>query len=328
MGKSSSAPAAPDPQETAAAEAQYNRLDTYSPSGSGTRYGHTDENGNFVAGQPAEGQQSAVSYQENEYEQQIREMLEPASVALTDRVVQDNIYDMPDAARVQDRSDVAQDLFDRTFSLMSPGIDKSNERLLTNLQSRGIPVGSEAFNEAYGEQLQQTQDTVSRLAMDANINAGAEQTRQYGLDQAERSSAISELVAAMGGGYSAPNAVPSGSASNVNYSSLVGQQYQSELAQYQADQQSNSATAGALGSIGAALIKSDRRLKTDIVAVGKTGTLTVYEYRYLWEPVGTVHRGYMAQEVLLVVPQAVHLVKNFLALDYAMLPKINNEGRV
>ncbi|WP_114962028.1 hypothetical protein [Tritonibacter mobilis] len=262
MGKKGgSAPTPPDPQETAAAEAQFNRLDTYSPSGSGVRYGYTDANGNFVQGPPPADQQSAVSYQENPFEQQIRQTLEPASVALTDRVVQDNIYGMPDAPRVQDRSDVASDLFNRTFSLMAPGIDKANERLLTNLQARGLPVGSEAFNDAYGEQQRQTQDTISRLAMDANLNAGSEQSRQFGLDQAERSGAIAELVAAMGGGYNPPNSVPSGNAPGVNYSGLVGQQYQAQLANYQQQQQQGMQTASALGSIGAALIKSTRSAK-------------------------------------------------------------------
>lgn len=323
-----SQPKPPDPRETAAAEAQYNRLDTYSPSGAGVRHGYSVPAGSgvpqieviagtpnrgyrvgggegaaadwsstpwstqtadtyrvgdrtftdrgeaeayrgtlgsgenqFVQGVAPEGYQSAVTYIESPYEKQIREALEPASVALTDRVIDDNIYNMPDAPRAKDRSDVAQDLFDRTFSLMAPGIDRSNDRLLTNLQSRGIPIGSEAFNETYGDQQRQTQDTISRLAMDANLNAGAEQNREFALDQASRSGAIAELVAAMGGGYNPPNSVPSGNAPPINYSGMVSQQYQGQLANYQQQQQQGMATAGALGSIGSALIKSTREAK-------------------------------------------------------------------
>lgn len=261
MGKGSQ-PKPPDPYETASAEAQFNRPDTYSPSGSGVRQGYTDENGNFVQGVAPEGYQSAVSYLESDAERRIREMLEPASVSLTDRVIQDNIYGMPDAARVQDRSDVAKDMFNRTFSLMAPGIDKANERLLANLQARGLPVGGEAFNDAYGEQLTRTQDTVSRLAMDSNLAAGQEQSRQFGMDQAARSGAISELLAAMGGGYNPPNSVPSGSTQGVNYSGLVGDEYQAQLANYQQQQQNTMSAAGTLGSLGAALIKSSRASKT------------------------------------------------------------------
>lgn len=322
--KGNEPPSAPDAYKTAAAEAQFNRLNTYSPSGAGIRYGYTAPAGTgvpkieeitssinqgvssggeaaearqimpgqstttykvgsrsfdnradavayqgtlgtgesqFIEGVAPKGYQSAVKYIENPFEKKIRELLEPASVALTDRVVKDNIYNMPDAARVRDRSDVANDLFNRTFSLMAPGIDKANERLLTNLQARGIPIGSEAFNDAYGEQQKQTQETISRLAMDANLNAGAEQSRQFGLDQAQRSGSIAELVAAMGGGYNPPNSVPSGNAPGVNYSGMVGQQYQAEMANYQSQQQQKMQTAGALGSLGAALIKSTRAAK-------------------------------------------------------------------
>lgn len=261
MGKGSKAPEAPDPQETAAAEAQFNRVDTFSPSGSGVRYGFTDAAGNFQMGQPPEGQQSAVKYLESDAERTLREILEPASVDLTNRVISDNIEGMPDAARVRDRSDVSEDIFNRTFSLMSPGIDKANERLLTNLQGRGIPIGSEAFNDAYGEQLTRTQDTIARLAMDADIAAGAEQSREFGLDQAVRSSAIAEIVAAMGGGYNPPNSVPSGAVTPVNYGNMVGGQYQAELAQYQQQQNNQLYAATALGNAGVALMKCTAHAK-------------------------------------------------------------------
>lgn len=247
-----------------------------------------------------------MSYLESGPEQQIREMLEPASVALTDRVVQDNIYGMPDAARVQDRSDVASDLFNRTFSLMAPGIDKSNERLLTNLQGRGIPIGSDAFNDTYGEQTRQTQDTISRLAMDANINAGQEQSRQFGLDQASRSGAIAELVAAMGGGYNPPNSVPSGNGAQINYSGMVSDQYNQQMRQYEQQQQSRMGVASTLGSIGGALLKSSLASKRiegradGNVSASIVSNLPIYAWKYHREDApegdhGGLHVGPMAE---------------------------------
>lgn len=308
MGKKGgSAPAAPDPYETASAEAQFNRVDTYSPSGSGVRYGFTNSDGEFQQGTAPQGNQSAVKYLESPEETQIREMLEPASVALTDRVVQDNIYNMPDAARVQDRSDVAQDIFDRTFSLMAPGIDRANSRLLNNLQGRGIPIGSEAFNETYGNQMRETQDTIARLAMDANINAGNEQSRQFGLDQAERSGSISELVAAMGGGYNPPSSVPSGNAASVNYSGLVGEKYRADMAQYNQQQQQAMQTAGTVGTIGAALLKCTRQAK-DLCGPANTDNaalivsklpLHAWTYKEGEAPIGDhggMHVGPMAED--------------------------------
>lgn len=255
MGKKGgSAPKAPDPYETAAAESQFNRLDTYGPTGTGVRYGYTDANGNFVQGLAPQGMQSAVQQVEGDFDRQIREMLEPASQALTSRVIADNITGMPDAARVRDRGTVAQDIFDRNLSMMMPEITRGENRLLTNLQARGLPIGSEAFNEAYGAQQRQTQDTISRLAQDANVAAGAEQSRLFSLDSAARQNSIAELVAAMGGGYNPASGVPSGAAPNVNYSGLVGDKYQADLAQYNADRQAGAQTAGAIGSLGGALL--------------------------------------------------------------------------
>lgn len=325
MGKGSKAPAAPDPYKTAAAEAQFNRLDTYSPSGSGQRYGYTDpKTGSFVQGVAPEGAQSAVSSMESPWEKQIRESLQPASVDLTKRVISDNISGMPDAPRAQDRGTVAQSIYDRNLSMIMPGIEKNNSRLLTNLQARGIPVGADAFNDAYGEQTRQTQDTLSRLAMDADIAGGQEQSRLFSLDQASRQGAISELVAAMGGGYSPPSATPSGNAAGVNYSGLVGQKYQADMQQYNANQQAKTQTAGALGSLGGAmLMKSDRRLKRDIRKVGRKAGLNIYEYRYLFDAPGTIRRGFMAQEVLNLFPQAVRwMAGGFMALDYSQLPEV------
>lgn len=308
MGKKGgSAPATPDPYKTASAEAQFNRPDTYSPSGSGIRQGYTDASGKFVAGVAPEGFQSAQKYLESDSERAIREALEPASIDLTNRVIADNISGMPDAARVKDRSDVAGDLFNRTFSLMAPGIDQSNSRLLTNLQGRGIPIGSEAFNDAYGDQQRQTQDTISRLAMDANINAGQEQSRQFGLDQSARSGAISELIAAMGGGYNPPNSVPSGQAAGINYSGLVGDKYKADVAQYNADQEAKMGTASALGSLGSMLIKSTGQAKNVDGGANLDGAATIIStiplYRWRYKPQaapkgdhGGPHIGPMAED--------------------------------
>lgn len=267
-----SAPAAPDPYKTASTEAQFNRLDTYGADGSGTRYGYTDSTGKFVQGVAPPGQQSAVTSIESAAQKAIRTALEPASVALTNRVITDNITGMPEAARVQGRGTVAQSIFDRTASMLQPAIEKTQSRLLTNLQSRGIPIGSAAFNDAYGEQQKQAQDTLSRLAMDADVQAGQEQSRQFGLDAAARSNSIAELVAAMGGGYNPPSSAPNGNAAGVNYSSLVGEKYKADLNQYNADQQNRAATAGALGSLGGSLL-----LKSSMFFKDVEGTVYVHD---------------------------------------------------
>lgn len=271
-GRSAPAPVAPDPQETARAEAQFNRLDTFSPSGSGIRHGWTNAQGQFVQGSPPPGYQSAVTQVESPWERSIREALQPASVDLTNRIIRDNITNMPDAPRVQDRGDIAKTIFDRSFAMMMPAIEKGNTRLLNNLQARGIPIGGEAFNDAYGEQQTRTQDTISRLAMDADMAAGQEQSRLFGLDSAARSGAIAELVAAMGGSYNPPSATPSGAAAGVNYAGLVGDKYRNDMAQWQNQQAQRNATMSTLGSLGGSLLmKSSRDWKND------HGTVSIHD---------------------------------------------------
>lgn len=327
MGKKggSKAPKAPDPYETASADAQFNRIDTFGPDGSGVRHGYTDANGNFVQGVAPDGFQSAQMYQESAGQRELREFMEPASLDFTKKIFSDNMDGMPDPARVRDRPDVAQDIFDRNYSLMERKFENENDRLLTNLQARGIPVGSEAFSDAYESQQDSVNDALSRLSMDANIAAGNEQSREFGLAQAERSNALNELIGAMTGQYSQPSSTPSGQAANVDIAGLIGQDYQSKLSAQQAASANRSANLGTIGSLGAAMImKSDRRLKTDVVEVGRVGPLTLYEYRYIWDRAGTKRRGYMAQEVASVIPWAVKKIGEFLALDYSMLPEVDH----
>ena len=64
---------------------------------------------------------------------------------------------------------------------------------------------------------------------------------------------------------------------------------------------------------------SDRRLKRDIERIGQTADgLALYRFRYLWSD--EVFVGVMAQDVLLVQPQAVIVCENgYMQVDYAML---------
>lgn len=95
------------------------------------------------------------------------------------------------------------------------------------------------------------------------------------------------------------------------------------MANYNQQQQSRAQTAGALGSLGGALLmKSDRRLKVDVRRIGARGRLPVYRYRYLWDAESVVRVGYMAQEVLNEYPEAVVYQDGFLAVDYAQLPEV------
>jgi hypothetical protein len=100
------------------------------------------------------------------------------------------------------------------------------------------------------------------------------------------------------------------SANPADIAGLFNNQYQSQLAGYNAGQaSSNNLTSGLFGLGSSALMgymMSDRRTKRAIrrVATWANG-LGVYTYRYMWEPNGVRHLGFMADEVHKVAPHAV-----------------------
>jgi hypothetical protein len=100
------------------------------------------------------------------------------------------------------------------------------------------------------------------------------------------------------------------SANPADIAGLYNNQYQSQLANYNAQQQSANNTQSGIMGLGSAAIMasmfSDRRLKRSIkrVATWANG-LGVYTYRYKWEAKGVRHLGFMADEVRKIAPFAV-----------------------
>lgn len=224
-----------------------------------------------MPGQAPKGSQSAVQYQESWIEKQMRQKLQPAARQLADRMIGDNVAGLdarPEVTGLGDRGDIAKTIFDRNYSMMRPAMEDSQKTLLTNLQARGMPIGGAAFNDAYGEQLKQTQDTLSRAAMDADIAAGNEQTRLFNLGAAQfdqktanRGGAMSELALMMGGNYQPVTKAPSGSVPMIDMSGMTQRNYESEMNAYNQRQQQSMATASTLGSAASGLMKCSRNSK-------------------------------------------------------------------
>ena len=99
-------------------------------------------------------------------------------------------------------------------------------------------------------------------------------------------------------------------ASPANIGQNIYSNYQGALNNYNAGQSSSNQFMGGLFGLGSSAIlgsmMSDRRLKTDIEAVGplKDG-VNLYRYRYRADAPGTVRYGLMADEVKRVQPDAV-----------------------
>ena len=162
-------------------------------------------------------------------------------------------------------------------------------------------------------------------------NANTDQMNQLALTgrgqafseaMATRNQPINEITALLAGSQvsnpaTMSGAMPQASVAGVDYTGLVNQKYQADLANYQSKMGgmgglfgSVLGAAGLAGGFGA--LFSDRRLKTDIRRVGQTDEGTpIYTYRYVWG--GPVQMGVMAQDV---PDAAVMTPSGYLAVDY------------
>jgi hypothetical protein len=105
---------------------------------------------------------------------------------------------------------------------------------------------------------------------------------------------------------------------NIDMGQLAQNQYQGQLNQFNVNQQNRQAMMGGLFDMGsAAVMASDRRLKTDVSFLGFLRDLPVYAYRYIWG--GPLRVGVMAQDMLRIRPEAVVTVGDWLAVDYGKL---------
>lgn len=181
------------------------------------------------------------------------------------------------------------------------GMQLNNANLWNTARSTdaGLLKDQTNFNNA------STQQDIQNAFSNANLTNSS---RQQGLNEAAqlRQMPLNELLAMLNGTQvNSPQFQPVAGA-NIQPAPLFSaaqaqgnaaqQQYQNQMGAY------NNTLSG-LGSLGsAALMFSDRRLKSDVVKVGKTpGGFNLYEYTIF----GRRERGVMADEVALVKPDAV-----------------------
>lgn len=130
-------------------------------------------------------------------------------------------------------------------------------------------------------------------------------------------------LAGMNSGYGAAGTMAGQMGSNATNMFGAQASYKVGADKAAADANPMGALLGAGASLGAAAIGkwSDRRLKQDIALVGRderTG-LNLYEFAYKDEP-GQRWRGVMADEVMQVMPSAVHTnEEGFMSVDYGAL---------
>ncbi len=188
------------------------------------------------------------------------------------------------------------------YDLASPrilGQQRQNEdQLRTALAGKGIREGSAAWNAEMGRMTNANTDQMNQLAL-----TGRGQAYQEALQN--RNQPINEITALMSGGQvSMPQQVqtPQTGVGGVDYTGLVNQKYQSEL------QAQQSKLGGLFGLASAGLgLFSDRRLKRNVRRIGATKNgFPWYEFNYLWDaPSEPIREGLMSDDVREIMPEAI-----------------------
>lgn len=207
---------------------------------------------------------------------------------------------------------------DALMERMSPYQERDRAALETRLANQGIVAGGDAWNAEMDAFNRSTNDARLGTILKAGDYAGQEIAQK----SAARSQPINEIAALLGGGQIAtPNFSISqpGGMPNTDVAGLINDAYGQEYNAYAQQMNQWNNVMGGLFGLGSAII-SDRRLKKDVVRVGERFGLPVYEYRYVWG--GPLRKGYMAQDVLSIFPQAVKRFGGWLALDSSKLPEV------
>lgn len=318
MGKKSSAPKAPDPKETAAAQtstniqtalanAQLNNVNQYGPDGSVT---YTQS-----GGQTFKDPTTGASYyipQYNQYtqlspqQQAIKNQTDAAELNLGATANQQSAFLKDYLGQPVDLSNSSVDQYinDHYTDDFNKQQDKQKTALETQLANQGVKLGSAAYTNAMND------FSTARASAYDNLY-GNQRQNAISTILAQRNQPLNEISALLGGSQvQTPTfgaGTNQGSIPTVDYAGLVNQNYQNQVAAYNQQQAQKQSLLGGLFGLGGSLLSlSDERAKKNIKPVGKLFGHGIYEYNYKGEKPGTTkHMGVMAQEAERTRPDAV-----------------------
>lgn len=200
-------------------------------------------------------------------------------------------------------------LYRRATSYYDQNFGDQEAALRTRLINSGLSEGTEAYDREM-RNFSQNRNTAYADATDRAV-IGAE--NQYQTNQNNAVSRLAQILAmSRGQGPVSGN----GQVQSPDLASAALQGYNAQLASSNAQNAQFMQGLGSLGQI-AAMYFSDRRLKSNITKVGEGFSgLPVYEY----EIFGKRERGYMADEVAAVAPEAVlDTPSGYQMVNYALL---------
>ncbi|MGN6768276.1 MAG: tail fiber domain-containing protein [Rhizobiaceae bacterium] len=305
-----STPSPPDPVKTAQAQAgmnrdtaitqqQLNMTDQVNPWGSTTYQqtgtdGFYDSKGKWVE-TPKYTQTTTYSpEQQTIFDKSQEAQTNLANIAADQSAKVGDILNNPFEFNNQDAENWAYDLASQRIL---PQQQQATEALRTQLINSGIRPGTEAYNREMTRNQQGDTDQLNQLALNGRSQAFNEALTT-------RNQPLNEIIGLMSGtqlqnpGTASPSTPQTGVA-GVDYTGLVNNQYQAQVAN------SNAAMGGLFGLASAPfqMFKfSDRRLKHHIRRIGTLfNGLPVYLYK-----IGNrIEMGLMADEVGEAMPEAV-----------------------
>lgn len=246
-GGGGAAPAAPDPATQSNVEAAANRYDTVGPSGSSRwNQGAVEIIGYDSSGNPQYGNRWTQETTLGENEQRQYDLRN----SIADQLLTAGNSRIPEFANNSFSFDsatpeVAKAQYTKNMRLLEPEFEKAGESFEQKMANAGIPVGSEAYNDAFS-QLNEDQNT-------ARYNAAADAVT-YGnqLSQTQRQQNYNELAAALGS--SQVNTPMGSSGAPIDVAGAYQNQYESQLANYNADQARDSQNRQAAIGAGTAAL--------------------------------------------------------------------------
>lgn len=323
------APAAPDPKETAAAQAQSNKETAVAQYGLNATNQVTPQGsltykqiGTWADGTPRF--EATTSYS-------------PEQQALYNKnlVTQGNLADIgtSQSAKIGELLNSPVNLNTATedkinqlgVARLDPRFQKESAALDTQLINKGIRPGSQAWNDAQTQFSQQKNDAYNQLYL-----TGRGQGMQEAL--AERNQPINEITALLSGSQvSQPGFTntPTPGVAPTDVIGAVGQSLAQQNVGYNAQVQNQQLVNNGLFKLGNTALggwmMSDIDTKENIEVVGERADgLHVIEFDYKPEfGGGKNNRGFMAQEVAQVYPDAVARVPalgNKMAVNYGKVP--------
>ena len=341
MGKSASAPPAPDYTAAAQATAAGN-LDAARAATAANRVNQVTPYGSLnynISGQDPYGNPTWTATQSLAPEQkQLLDIQNQLSIG-TGQLGQkglgyvENMISQPfDTSSLPTTGfNAGQSYQDAYMQRLAPQIAQGREALNVDLANRGIPVGSEAYKRAMMTQGQRENDLLA-AATTQGFGTGLA-ANQQGFNQLayQRNEPINTLNAVRSGAQvQGPTFVNPAAQANTSGADLLGATqmgYNAQLGASNAQNAANNQMTQGLFSLGGAALMSDIRTKENIEPIGIANNgLTIYKYEYKpefkdHELAGSgVHYGYMAQEVEQVYPYAVRTLNDgYKVVDYGLL---------